>query len=74
MIYEQEHYGKADPEDVATVKGIYNDVDLQSVCKTCLREDHDRLRSRVEAHPSKAVQSIWATYIKGVMKTTSKIL
>ncbi|KAL0321036.1 UNVERIFIED_CONTAM: Farnesyl pyrophosphate synthase [Sesamum radiatum] len=60
-----EHYGKADPADVAKVKALYNDINLQGVYAEYESKSYDRLTRSINAHPSKAVQATWARYIRG---------
>ncbi|KAL8509571.1 hypothetical protein ACS0TY_016696 [Phlomoides rotata] len=60
ILYE--HYGKANPNDVAKVKDVYNDINLQGVFAAYESESYEKLERRVEAHPSKAVQAIWERY------------
>ncbi|KAL8505239.1 hypothetical protein ACS0TY_016455 [Phlomoides rotata] len=64
ILYE--HYGKANPNDVAKVKDVYNDINLQGVFAAYESESYEKLERRVEAHPSKAVQAIWERYVKGI--------
>ncbi|KAL0407178.1 UNVERIFIED_CONTAM: Farnesyl pyrophosphate synthase [Sesamum latifolium] len=60
-----EHYGKADPADVAKVKALYNDINLQGVYAEYERKSYDRLTRSIDAHPSKAVQATWSRYTRG---------
>ncbi|RVW50287.1 Farnesyl pyrophosphate synthase 1 [Vitis vinifera] len=47
------NYGKADPANVAKVKALYKDLDLQGVFLEYESKSYETLVSSIEAHPSK---------------------
>ncbi|KAI5671283.1 hypothetical protein M9H77_11647 [Catharanthus roseus] len=63
-----EHYGKADPDDVAKVKALYNNLDLQGVFEEYERKSYEKLTSSIEAHPSKAVQAVLKSFLAKIYK------
>ncbi|CAK9182178.1 unnamed protein product [Ilex paraguariensis] len=66
VLYE--HYGKADSADVAKVKALYNDLDLQSVFTEYESKSYQKLTSFIEAHPSKAVQAVLKSFLGKIYK------
>ncbi|KAK9268144.1 hypothetical protein L1049_010584 [Liquidambar formosana] len=63
-----EHYGKADPADVAKVKALYNDIDLQGVFAEYESKSYEKLTTSIEAHPSKAVQAVLKSFLGKIYK------
>nr|AIY24422.1 fpps protein [Jasminum sambac] len=58
-----EHYGKDDPADVAKIKAVYNDINLQGVYEEFENKSYEKLTSSIEAHPSKAVQAVLKSFL-----------
>ncbi|KAL0310802.1 UNVERIFIED_CONTAM: Farnesyl pyrophosphate synthase [Sesamum angustifolium] len=63
-----EHYGKADPADVAKIKALYNDINLQGVFAEYESKSYDRLTHSIDAHPSKAVQAVLKSFLGKIYK------
>ncbi|KAK6133143.1 hypothetical protein DH2020_033182 [Rehmannia glutinosa] len=63
-----EHYGKANPADVAKVKAVYNDINLQGVFAEYESKSYDRITSSIDAHPSKAVQAVLKSFLSKIYK------
>lgn len=63
-----EHYGKADAADVAKIKALYNDLDLQGVFAEYESKSYEKLTSSIEAHPSKAVQAVLKSFLGKIYK------
>ncbi|KAK4491885.1 hypothetical protein RD792_002665 [Penstemon davidsonii] len=63
-----EHYGKADPADVAKIKAIYNEINLQGVFADFESKSYEKLTSSIEAHPSKAVQQVLKSFLGKIYK------
>nr|AKJ26301.1 farnesyl pyrophosphate synthase [Paeonia lactiflora] len=63
-----EHYGKADPADVAKVKALYNELDLQGVFAEYENKSYEKLITSIEAHPSKAVQAVLKSFLGKIYK------
>ncbi|XP_071921336.1 farnesyl pyrophosphate synthase 1-like [Coffea arabica] len=62
------HYGKADAADVAKVKALYHELDLQGVFAEYESKSYEKLTSCIEAHPSKAVQSVLKSFLGKIYK------
>lgn len=62
------HYGKADPADVAKVKTLYHELDLQGVFAEYESKSYEKLTSSIDAHPSKAVQSVLKSFLGKIYK------
>ncbi|KAL3820852.1 hypothetical protein ACJIZ3_006757 [Penstemon smallii] len=63
-----EHYGKTDPADVAKIKVLYNEINLQSVFTEYESKSYEKLTSSIEAHPSKAVQAVLKSFLGKIYK------
>ncbi|GAV84877.1 polyprenyl_synt domain-containing protein [Cephalotus follicularis] len=63
-----ESYGKADPESVAKVKAIYNELNLKGVFEEYESKSYEKLISSIEAHPSKAVQAVLKSFLAKIYK------
>ncbi|KAL0321035.1 UNVERIFIED_CONTAM: Farnesyl pyrophosphate synthase [Sesamum radiatum] len=63
-----EHYGKADPADVAKIKALYNDINLQGVFAEYESKSYDRLTRSIDAHPSKSVQAVLKSFLGKIYK------
>ncbi|CAN1353712.1 Farnesyl pyrophosphate synthase 1 [Linum perenne] len=63
-----ENYGKADPTNVAKVKALYHDLNLQAVFAEYESKSYDKLITSIEAHPSKAVQAVLKSFLAKIYK------
>ncbi|KAL2524147.1 Farnesyl pyrophosphate synthase 1 [Abeliophyllum distichum] len=63
-----EHYGKEDPADVAKIKALYNDINLQGVFAEYESKSYEKLISSIEAQPSKAVQAVLKSFLGKIYK------
>ncbi|CAA2994264.1 farnesyl pyrophosphate synthase 1 [Olea europaea subsp. europaea] len=63
-----EHYGKTDAADVAKVKALYNDIDLEGVFLEYENKSYERITSSIEAHSSKAVQAVLKSFLGKIYK------
>ncbi|KAL0407177.1 UNVERIFIED_CONTAM: Farnesyl pyrophosphate synthase [Sesamum latifolium] len=63
-----EYYGKADPADVAKIKALYNDINLQGVFAEYESKSYDRLTHSIDAHPNKAVQAVLKSFLGKIYK------
>ncbi|KAF8409770.1 hypothetical protein HHK36_005849 [Tetracentron sinense] len=63
-----ENYGKVDPANVAKVKAIYKDLDLQGVFAEYESKSYEKLIKFIEAHPSKAVQAVLKSFLGKIYK------
>ncbi|KAK4752347.1 hypothetical protein SAY87_021145 [Trapa incisa] len=63
-----ENYGKADPTNVAEVKALYNNLNLQGVFEDYESKSHDKLMAAIEAHPSKSVQAVLKSFLSKIYK------
>ncbi|KAG5035547.1 hypothetical protein JHK87_010457 [Glycine soja] len=62
--YFQENYGKLDPENVAKVKALYNELNLQEYESG----SYAKVVSSIEAHPSKEVQAVLKSFLAKIYK------
>lgn len=58
-----ENYGKPDPVNVAGVKALYKELDLQGVFEEYERKSYEKLVTSIEAHTSKAVQAVLKAFL-----------
>ncbi|WCJ28214.1 Farnesyl pyrophosphate synthase [Euphorbia peplus] len=63
-----ELYGKPDPESVAKIKVLYNEINLQSIFLEYENQSYEKLITSIEAHPSKAVQSVLKSFLGKIYK------
>nr|ADV03080.1 farnesyl diphosphate synthase [Bacopa monnieri] len=63
-----EHYGKPDPADVAKIKALYNEINLQSIFTDYESKSYEKLNSSIESHPSKAVQAVLKSFLGKIYK------
>ncbi|MED6166642.1 glycerol channel, partial [Stylosanthes scabra] len=56
VLYD--HYGKPDPVNVAKVKALYNELNLQGAFEEYESQSYEKIVKSIEAHPSKAVQAV----------------
>ncbi|CAO2842385.1 unnamed protein product [Amaranthus hypochondriacus] len=64
----RDNYGKADPENVASVKSLYKDLDLQGIFAEYEKNVYEELKVRLEAFPSKSVQIVLKSYLDKIYK------
>ncbi|TQD77207.1 hypothetical protein C1H46_037264 [Malus baccata] len=63
-----ENYGKPDPENVATVKALYKELDIEGVFADYESKSYKKLTSWIEGHPSKAVQAVLKSFLGKIYK------
>ncbi|XP_011005729.1 PREDICTED: farnesyl pyrophosphate synthase 1 [Populus euphratica] len=63
-----ENYGKADPVNVAKVKALYHELNLQGVFADYESKSYEKLIASIEAHPSKAVQAVLKSFLAKIYK------
>ncbi|KAI4311852.1 hypothetical protein MLD38_036715 [Melastoma candidum] len=63
-----ENYGKPDPENVAKVKALYNELNLQGVFTEYESQSYEKLITAIEAHPSKSVQAVLKSFLGKIYK------
>nr|QDJ94098.1 farnesyl diphosphate synthase [Populus trichocarpa] len=63
-----ENYGKADPANVAKVKALYHELNLQGVFADYESKSYEKLIASIEAHPSKAVQAVLKSFLAKIYK------
>ncbi|XP_065853740.1 farnesyl pyrophosphate synthase 1 [Euphorbia lathyris] len=63
-----ELYGKPDPESVAKIKVLYNELNLQGIFLEYENQSYEKLITSIEAHPSKAVQSVLKSFLGKIYK------
>ncbi|KAL1559973.1 dimethylallyltranstransferase [Salvia divinorum] len=63
-----EHYGKEDPVDVAKIKVLYNELNLQGTFVEFESKSYEKLNSSIEAHPSKSVQAVLKSFLGKIYK------
>uniref|UniRef100_A0A7N0UY84 Farnesyl diphosphate synthase n=1 Tax=Kalanchoe fedtschenkoi TaxID=63787 RepID=A0A7N0UY84_KALFE len=63
-----DHYGKDNPEDVAKVKALYNELNLQGVFADYEASTYEKLITSIESHPSKAVQALLKSFLAKIYK------
>ncbi|KAJ8761038.1 hypothetical protein K2173_025745 [Erythroxylum novogranatense] len=66
LLYD--NYGKPDPANVAKVKALYNELNLQGAFEEYESRSHEKLMSSIEAHPSKAVQAVLKSFLAKIYK------
>ncbi|KAK3432284.1 hypothetical protein EUGRSUZ_E03835 [Eucalyptus grandis] len=64
----EENYGKPDPENVAKVKALYHEINLQGVFAEYESKSYEKLTTSIEAHPSKAVQAVLKSFLGKIYK------
>nr|QIC51177.1 farnesyl pyrophosphate synthase [Pogostemon cablin] len=63
-----EHYGKENPADVAKIKALYNEINLQGAFAEYESKSYESLTSSIEAHPSKSVQAVLKSFLGKIYK------
>ncbi|WVY94643.1 hypothetical protein V8G54_033731 [Vigna mungo] len=66
VLYD--NYGNADPENVAKVKALYNELNLKSAFEEYESKSYEKLVTSIEAHPSKAVQAVLKSFLAKIYK------
>ncbi|XP_022723883.1 farnesyl pyrophosphate synthase 1-like [Durio zibethinus] len=66
VLYE--HYGKADPVDVAKVKALYNELNLKVAFEEYESKSYEKLISSIEAYPIQAVQAVLKSFLEKIYK------
>ncbi|KAI3434144.1 uncharacterized protein J3R85_006785 [Psidium guajava] len=64
----EENYGKPDPSNVAKVKALYHEINLQGVFEEYESKSYEKLTTSIEAHPSKAVQAVLKSFLGKIYK------
>uniref|UniRef100_A0A803LL88 Farnesyl pyrophosphate synthase n=1 Tax=Chenopodium quinoa TaxID=63459 RepID=A0A803LL88_CHEQI len=64
----RDNYGKSDPANVDAVKCLYKDLNLQGIFAEYEIEMYEKLTTRIEALPSKSVQSMLKSYLGKMFK------
>lgn len=67
-LCNQEHYGKENPADVAKIKALYNDINLQGMFADFESKSYEKITSSIEAHPSKSVQAVLKSFLGKIYK------
>lgn len=63
-----ENYGKNDPTNVAKVKSLYKDLDLEGAFVEYESKSYNMLITSIEAQPSKAVQAVLKSFLEKIYK------
>ncbi|KAF8117107.1 hypothetical protein N665_0012s0115 [Sinapis alba] len=66
ILYE--NYGKPDPANVAKVKELYKELDLEGVFKEYESKSYEKLIGVIEAHQSKAIQAVLKSFLAKIYK------
>nr|BAR94035.1 farnesyl diphosphate synthase [Nicotiana benthamiana] len=66
LLYE--NYGKDNPECIAKIKALYNDLKLEEVFLEYEKKSYEKLTSSIAAHPSKAVQAVLHSFLGKIYK------
>ncbi|KAJ8770302.1 hypothetical protein K2173_013256 [Erythroxylum novogranatense] len=66
LLYD--NYGKTNPANVAKVKALYNELNLQAEFAEYERKSYEKLITSIEAHPSKAVQAVLKSFLAKIYK------
>ncbi|XP_021902340.1 farnesyl pyrophosphate synthase 1 [Carica papaya] len=66
VLYE--NYGKPDPANVAKVKALYNELDLQSVFAEYESQSYQKLIAAIDAHPKKEIQAVLKSFLAKIYK------
>lgn len=63
-----DNYGKADPRNVAIVKSLYKDLNLQGIFNEYEINEYEKLTRQIEALPSNKVQAVLKSYLVKIYK------
>ncbi|CAH8388815.1 unnamed protein product [Eruca vesicaria subsp. sativa] len=66
ILYE--NYGKPDPSNVAKVKELYKELDLEGVFKEYESKSYEKLIGVIEGHQSKAIQAVLKSFLAKIYK------
>ncbi|KAI4296072.1 hypothetical protein L6164_036061 [Bauhinia variegata] len=66
VLYE--NYGKTNPENVAKVKALYKELNLQHVFAEYESQSYEKLVNSIEAHPSQPVQAVLKSFLAKIYK------
>uniref|UniRef100_A0A1J3FW59 Farnesyl pyrophosphate synthase 1, mitochondrial n=1 Tax=Noccaea caerulescens TaxID=107243 RepID=A0A1J3FW59_NOCCA len=66
ILYE--NYGKPDPSNVAKVKELYKELDLEGVFREYESKSYEKLTGVIEAHQSKAIQAVLKSFLAKIYK------
>jgi farnesyl diphosphate synthase len=66
ILYE--NYGKAEPSNVAKVKALYKELDLEGAFMEYEKESYEKLTKLIEAHQSKAIQAVLKSFLAKIYK------
>ncbi|KAG7547220.1 Isoprenoid synthase domain superfamily [Arabidopsis suecica] len=66
ILYE--NYGKAEPSNVAKVKALYKELDLEKAFMEYEKESYEKLTKLIEAHQSKAIQAVLKSFLAKIYK------
>ncbi|QCD77318.1 farnesyl diphosphate synthase [Vigna unguiculata] len=66
VLYD--NYGNADPENVAKVKALYDELNLKGAFEEYESSSYEKLVTSIEAHPSKAVQAVLKSFLAKIYK------
>ncbi|XP_057948329.1 farnesyl pyrophosphate synthase 2-like [Malania oleifera] len=64
----RENYGKADQANVAKVKELYKELDIEGAFLEYESSSYKKLTSAIEAQPSKAVQAVLKSFLGKIYK------
>lgn len=63
-----EAYGKPDLENVAKVKALYKELDIEGVFAEYESQSYAELNATIEAHPSKSIQAVLKSFLGKIYK------
>ncbi|KAG7605286.1 Farnesyl pyrophosphate synthase 1 [Arabidopsis thaliana] len=66
ILYE--NYGKTDPSNVAKVKDLYKELDLEGVFMEYESKSYEKLTGAIEGHQSKAIQAVLKSFLAKIYK------
>ncbi|KAG7532389.1 Isoprenoid synthase domain superfamily [Arabidopsis thaliana x Arabidopsis arenosa] len=66
ILYE--NYGKADPSNVAKVKDLYKELDLEGVFMEYESKSYEKLMGVIEGHKSRAIQAVLKSFLAKIYK------
>ncbi|EFH39627.1 farnesyl diphosphate synthase short form [Arabidopsis lyrata subsp. lyrata] len=66
ILYE--NYGKADPSNVAKVKDLYKELDLEGVFMEYESKSYEKLMGVIEGHKSTAIQAVLKSFLAKIYK------
>ncbi|XP_006284544.2 farnesyl pyrophosphate synthase 2 [Capsella rubella] len=66
ILYE--NYGKSEPSNIAKVKALYKELDLEAAFMEYEKESYEKLTKLIEAHQSKAIQAVLKSFLAKIYK------